>query len=97
MQRVGIWAKASGLPPIWVTLLCEEEECSSESCALPLLTGSDPSSPRMTCWIKSLLEHPQAIACPKLNESSGFLTLRRPDFGLRLAGEHEVHSICTQP
>lgn len=55
MQRVGIWAKPSDLPPIWVTLLREEEECSLESCALPLLTGSDPSWLRMTCWLKHCL------------------------------------------
>lgn len=90
MQRVSIWAKTSGLPAIWVTLLHEEEECSLESCALPLQTGSDPSWPRMICWTKSLLGHPQAIDCPKLNKASGSLTPRGPDFGLRLAGRHGV-------
>lgn len=76
MQRVGIWTKPSGISPIWVTLLRGEEECTLESCALPLLTGSDPSWPRVTCWTKSLLRYPQTIACPRMSQESGSLSLR---------------------
>lgn len=60
----------SGVPSIWVALPCEEEECRLESCALPLLSGNDPSWLGMICWTKSLLRHQEATAYTKWNQAS---------------------------